>query len=99
MRKAEPLLKQSFALPSNLLVQVVNKREWPAFLLARNRPSEALEAAKVLIGHANPVVQATGHIEAGFVMLATRRFGDARHRVERGAESAEKRAPMARRWR
>jgi tetratricopeptide (TPR) repeat protein len=77
MRKAEPLLKQSFALPSSLLVQVVNKREWPAFLLARNRPSDALEAAKVLIGHAHPVVQATGHIEAGFAMLATKRFGDA----------------------
>jgi hypothetical protein len=77
VRKAEPLLKQSFALPSSLLVQVVNKREWPAFLLARNRPSEALEAAKVLIGHPHPVVQAIGHIEAGFVMLATKRFGDA----------------------
>ena len=77
MRKAEPLLKQSFALPSSLLVQVVNKREWPAFLLARNRPSEAFEAAKVLMGHPNAVVQATGHIEAGFVLLATKRFGDA----------------------
>ncbi|MDO8680240.1 MAG: hypothetical protein Q7R30_17110 [Acidobacteriota bacterium] len=77
MRKAEPLLKESFALPSSLLVQVVNKREWPAFLLARNRPAEALEAAKVLVAHPNPVVQATGHIEAGFALLATKRFGDA----------------------
>ncbi len=77
MRKAEPLLKQSFSLPSNLLVQVVNKREWPMFLLARNRPSEALAAAKVLIAHPHPVVQATGHIEAGFVLLATKRYGDA----------------------
>ena len=48
MRKAEALLKQSFNLPTNLLVQVVNKREWPAFLLARNRPAEALAAAKML---------------------------------------------------
>ena len=77
MRKAGPLLQQSYALPSSLLVQIVNKREWPAFLLARNRPSEALEAAKALIAHPNAVVQATGHIEAGFVMLATKRFGDA----------------------
>ena len=77
MRKAEPLLKQSFELPSSLLVQVVNKREWPAFLLARNRPAEALEAAKVLIAHPNAVVQATGHIEAGFALLATKRYGDA----------------------
>ena len=77
MRKAEPLLKQSFSLPSNLLVQVVNKREWPMFLLARNRPVEALAAAKVLIGHPHPVVQATGHIEAGFALLATKRYGEA----------------------
>ena len=32
MKKAETLLKQSFNLPTNLLVQAVNKREWPAFL-------------------------------------------------------------------
>ncbi|MFA5909083.1 MAG: hypothetical protein WC815_09935 [Vicinamibacterales bacterium] len=77
MKKAEALLKQSFSLPSNLLTQVVNKREWPAYLLARNRPAEALEAAKVLIGHPHPIVQAAGHIEAGFVYLATSRPGDA----------------------
>lgn len=77
MRKAEPLLKQSFGLPSNLLVQIINKREWPAFLLARNRPAEAVEAAKVLIGHPNPLVQAAGHIETGFALLAVNRVADA----------------------
>ncbi len=77
MKKAEPLMKQSFGLPSNLLVQMVHKREWPAYLLARNRPAEALEAAKVLIGHPHPIVQAAGHIEAGFVYLATNRPADA----------------------
>ena len=46
MKKAEALLKQSFNLPTNLLVQAVNKREWPAFLVARNRPAEALAAAQ-----------------------------------------------------
>jgi len=77
MKKAEPLLKQSFGLPSNLLVQIINKREWPAFLLARNRPAEALEAAKVLIAHPNPLVQAAGHIEAGFALLSVNRVADA----------------------
>ena len=84
MKKAEPLLKQSFGLPSNLLVQIVNKREWPAYLLARNRPAEALEAAKVLIAHPNPLVQATGHVEAGFALLAMNRVGRCRRFVERG---------------
>ena len=76
MKKAEPLLKQSFGLPSNLLVQLVHKREWPAYLLARNRPAEALAAAQVLIAHPNPLVQAAGHVEAGFALLAVNRVAD-----------------------
>jgi tetratricopeptide (TPR) repeat protein len=77
MHKAEALLKQSFNLPTNLLVQAVNKREWPAFLIARGRPGEALTAAKTLLSHPNPVVQATGHIEAGHASLALNRPADA----------------------
>ena len=77
MKKAETLLKQSFNLPTNLLVQAVNKREWPAFLVARNRPTEALAAAQQLFAHPNLVVQATGHIEAGFAQLAMNKPADA----------------------
>jgi hypothetical protein len=76
MKKAEALLKQSFNLPTNLLVQAVNKREWPAFLIARHRPTEALAAAQLLLAHPSPVVQATGHIEAGFAQLAMNRPAD-----------------------
>jgi tetratricopeptide (TPR) repeat protein len=76
MKKAEALLKQSFNLPTNLLVQAVNKREWPAFLIARNRPAEALAAAKTLLSHPNLVVQATGHIESGFASLAMNKPAD-----------------------
>ena len=76
MRKAEALFKQSFNLPTNLLVQAVNKREWPAFLLSRGRDTESLAAAKSLLAHPNPVVQATGHIEAGFAQLAMNRPAD-----------------------
>jgi tetratricopeptide (TPR) repeat protein len=76
-KRAETLLKASFALPTNLLVQAYNKREWPMFLRARGRNAEAEAAAKVLLADPNPVVQATGHIEAGHVMLAQNRWGDA----------------------
>lgn len=76
MRKAEALLKQSFNLPTNLLVQAVNKREWPAFLIARNRPAEARAAAQTLLSHPNLVVQATGHVEMGFASLAMNRPAD-----------------------
>lgn len=76
MRRAEALLKQAFALPSNLLVQVVNKRDYPAFLVGRGRLEEAVAAAKTLIAHPHPVAQAAGHIEAGFALLAMNRFAD-----------------------
>ena len=88
MKKAEALLKQSFNLPTNLLVQAVNKREWPAFLVARNRPAEALAAAQQLLAHPSLVVQATGHIEAGFALLAMNQARGRRHLVERGAQGA-----------
>jgi tetratricopeptide (TPR) repeat protein len=76
MRKAEGLLKQAFNLPTSLLVQAVNKREYPAFLIARNRPEEAFTAAKTLTAHPHPVVQAAGHIEMGFALLAMNRFAE-----------------------
>ena len=76
MKKAEALLKQSFNLPTNLLVQAVNKREWPQFLIARNRPAEALAAATQLLLHPNLVVQATGHIESGLASLAMNKPAD-----------------------
>ncbi|HJU42850.1 MAG TPA: tetratricopeptide repeat protein [Vicinamibacterales bacterium] len=76
MRKAEALLKQGFNLPTSLLVQAVNKREYPAFLVSRHRLEEAIAAAKTLTTHAHPVVQAAGHIEMGFALLAMNRFAD-----------------------
>lgn len=77
MKKAEALLKQSFNMPTNLLVQAVNKREYPSFLTARGRPEEALAAAKQLLAHPSLIVQATGQIESGFALLAMNRPGDA----------------------
>jgi tetratricopeptide (TPR) repeat protein/predicted enzyme related to lactoylglutathione lyase len=77
MAKAERLLKAAFAIPSQLIVQEFNKREWPMFLLARGRIDEALAAANVLMNHASPIVRAAGHVEAGHAMLASARFESA----------------------
>ena len=76
MKRAETVLKAAFALPTNLLVQAYNKREWPMFLRARGRYKEADAAAKMLIAHPHPVVQATGHIESGFVFLAVNQWNE-----------------------
>jgi tetratricopeptide (TPR) repeat protein len=77
MKKAEALLKQNFNTPTNLLVQAVNKREYPAFLTARGRYADAIAAAKTLLSHPNLVVQATGHIETAFALMAMNRPADA----------------------
>ena len=77
VKRAESILKPAFALPTGLLVQAYNKREWPMFLRARGRYQDAEGAAKMLIANPNPVVQATGHIEAGFAYLAVNNWGAA----------------------
>ncbi len=77
MKKAEERFRESFALPSNLVVQLFNKREWPLFLRGRGRIDEALAAARILAAHPHPLVQATGHIEAGYALLASKRYADA----------------------
>jgi tetratricopeptide (TPR) repeat protein len=77
MKRAEALFAEAFALPTGLLVQAYNKREWPMFLRSRGRWQDADAAARQLIANANPVIQATGHIEAGLTLAAANRFGDA----------------------
>jgi tetratricopeptide (TPR) repeat protein len=77
IKRAETLLKAAFALPTNLLVQAYNKREWPMFLRGRGRTQDAAAAAQVLVADPNPVIQATGYIELGFAMLDAQRWGDA----------------------
>jgi len=76
MKKAEALLKRSFAMRSPLLVQELNKREWPVFLLARGRVSEALDAATVMAGEGqrSPIVSAAGHVMIGHARLAMGEF-------------------------
>jgi tetratricopeptide (TPR) repeat protein len=94
MRKAEDLFRRSFAIASSLVVQEFNKREWPEFLLARGRATEALVAANVMAAHRSPVVSAAGHLEAGRARLALGQFKEAAEegnvalRLMRGAEGA-----------
>jgi tetratricopeptide (TPR) repeat protein len=77
MKRAGALMKTAFDLPTGLLVQAFNKREWPMFLRSRGRLQEAEAAARALIANPHPVIQATGHIEAAHVMLAANRWADA----------------------
>ena len=86
MKKAETLLKQSFNLPTNLLVQAVNKREWPAFLVARNRPAEAVAAAQVAARASQPRRPGHRSHRSGFCAARDEQAGRRRHLVECGVE-------------
>ena len=94
MQQAEALLNTSFAIPSSLVGQEFNKREWPVFLLSRGRAQEALAAAAVMAAHRSPIVSAAGHVEAGRARLALGQFkeaadeGNAALRLMRGTEGA-----------
>ena len=77
MDKAEQALKEAFGLPTALLVQALNKHNWPAFLVARGRLDEAREAAAVLVASPSAVVRAMGHAAVGEVELAAGRFKEA----------------------
>jgi tetratricopeptide (TPR) repeat protein len=69
VRAAEAVLRRAFDVPaSSRAADELNRREWPLFLLARGRSKEALEAARALNRHPQPLVQALGEV------LATRAF-------------------------
>jgi tetratricopeptide (TPR) repeat protein len=94
MTAAEQRFRASFAIPSSLVAQEFDKREWPVFLLARGRANEALEAANFMARHRSPVVSAAGHVQAGRARLALGQFkeaadeGNAALRLMRGTEGA-----------
>ncbi len=94
MKKAEALFRRGFAIPSSLVVQEFNKREWPVFLRARGRAQEALAAAQTMAAHRSPIVSAAGHVEAGSARLALHQFkeaadeGNTALRMMRGTDGA-----------
>ena len=89
MKRAETLLKAAFALPTNLLVQAYNKREWPMFLRARGRYAGGGGRGA---GCSSPTPirwsRRPATSRSGFVMLAANRWADAASGVEHRAETA-----------
>lgn len=70
VRKATPLLRTAFDLPTSNLVQAVNKRQWPLMLRLLGRYDEALQAAAIMTAYPHAVVQAVGHIESAHVWMS-----------------------------
>jgi len=79
MKMAEDTYKAAFALPAYVDLSEYNRREWPGFLLHRNRPQEALEAAKTMIEESkHPLGRFAGHALAGRALLALDRVDEAK---------------------
>ena len=81
MRLADTILRRSFELPSIEFSQELNENAWPMLLLLEGRTDQAQSAAKALMGRADPVVQALGHLMASRIVM---RLGRADEAVEEG---------------
>ena len=78
MRAAEAVLRRAFDMPATTRTnEELNRREWPAFLLARGRAQDALAAAGSLSKHPLPLVRALADILASRSLSALKRHEEA----------------------
>jgi tetratricopeptide (TPR) repeat protein len=95
MKMAEDTYQAAFALPAYVDLSEYNRREWPAFLLHRNRLQEALEAAKTMIESSeHPLGRFAGHALAGRALLALDRIDEAKSEMTL-AERETEQLPIA----
>lgn len=94
IRKAESLMRESWALVPGLDTFEFNKKEWPAFLLGRGRAEEALAAARTLSGGRWPATRAAGHVYAGHALLALERATEAEVELAAAERELEALSPL-----
>ena len=95
LKWAEAKLHESFLLPAFTDYAEFNWRAWPQFLLQRDRPQEALEAAQEMITRSNYAMgRFAGQTLAGRAFLAMNRLEDARSSL-RMAEREMEQLPTA----
>ena len=73
MQKAEQAFKDGFALPTALAVQAFNKRNYPAFLIARGRFDDARAAAATLAAHPSSFARVAGQMEDARALMGARK--------------------------
>ncbi len=81
LRLADTVLRRSFDLASIEFSQELNEGAWPMLLLVEGRTDQAQSAAKALMGRADPVVQALGHLMASRLAM---QLGQTDEAVEEG---------------
>lgn len=69
MRKAEEAMRRSYALPPVSENRAITKKEWPSFLIARNRLDEAAAAVAEMSRLPQRGGRAASHVYAGHLAL------------------------------
>jgi tetratricopeptide (TPR) repeat protein len=69
MQTAREQLRSVFDVPAPLLPEELDKRDWPALLLAIGAIDEALKAAQRLTTHQLPLLRAAGHLAAARIHM------------------------------
>jgi tetratricopeptide (TPR) repeat protein len=77
MKKAEEIMRQAFNIPSLIEAESYNRKAWLAFLIARGRPDEALEAAATLKKSKWEIVRAIGFIMASHALMSQKKLPEA----------------------
>jgi tetratricopeptide (TPR) repeat protein len=90
MKAAEAALREAFAQPGPIDFAEFNRRAWPEFLLDRDRPQEALEAAQSMIENSNFAMgRFAGQTLAGQAFLAMNCLEDARNSLSMAEQEME----------
>ena len=90
MKSAEAALREAFRLPASVDLAEFNRRAWPQFLLDRERPQEALEAAQEMIAKSvHPMGRLAGHSLAGQAHLAMNHVDEARSSLAQAEREME----------
>jgi tetratricopeptide (TPR) repeat protein len=90
MKSAEAALRAAFSLPASIDLAEFNRRAWPQFLLDRERPQEALEAAQEMIAKSeHPMGRLAGQSLAGQAYLAMNRLQEAKSSLAQAEQEME----------
>src|SRR3989454_3667015 len=77
MKAAEQLLREAFSLPAHGDLAEFGRKQWPEFLLARDRPQEAFNQSQILLSSPSAMARFAAHTLMGRALVAMNRVEDA----------------------
>src|SRR2546425_1271871 len=77
MKAAEQLLREAFSLPAHGDLAEFGRKQWPEFLLARDRPQEAFNQSQILLSTPSAMARFAAHTLMGRALVAMNRVEDA----------------------